>query len=106
MTKVSTKNPYLGNELIVTGGDFGIPEGFNLPKVFILHSAHVRHRGIYLGRRWYLQSEEFGESSEIDLVSFGDDLLGDDCLKTAEDFLAHHGYRYIDYPGSFEYERS
>ncbi len=52
-----------------------------------LGAAHRRHRGSYVGRAWYLQSER-------GMLSFEE--TGDAALAACEQFLADHGYRPTD----------
>lgn len=95
--EISTKAAdWIGNELFVTGSDYELSEGWELPEKLRLSSCHRRRGGVYLGRAWYLQVIGPGPTPQrvIDLVHF--DTLNNAGLHAAEAFLRAHGYRCVD----------
>ena len=92
--KVDTSyRDYVGNFLQISGTDYSVPAGWNLPPALSLHSCWVRSsRGVLLGRSWYLQhaGEHWGAEGTINHVS--SDVV-DGSLEQMQAFLAHHGYR-------------
>lgn len=97
-TSVDTSaREYIGDILRVFGNDYDLPEGWSLPDTFLFCGAHVRRRGAYLGKTYYLQAPMYDRAGNrpaegvIDGVQFPEQDYGTAEQVTA--FLKYHGYR-------------
>jgi hypothetical protein len=107
MAKIDTSMAeYIGYQLCIREGDYELPDGYQLPDELQLERVQVHRRGVYLGDRWYFQSQGRTGPDTVDLVS--PDEVGDVTLAVCLAFARHHGYKATGElpPDVFLYRRS